>query len=99
MFYSRNSAVLFLLKSKKLVLVRLINVNHLSATCRCAGGVGYRKRKKTVLSLDSFCYRLGTVMHEIGHAIGFWHEQNRPDRDKYVEILYKNIPGSKCSYF
>lgn len=35
--------------------------------------------------------KVGTPIHEIMHALGFLHEQNRADRDQFVRIQYGNI--------
>ena len=41
----------------------------------------------------------GTVVHEIGHTVGFFHEQSRPDRDNYVRINFNNVQNGASSEF
>ncbi|XP_020614254.1 zinc metalloproteinase dpy-31-like [Orbicella faveolata] len=43
------------------------------------------------LNLAKGCWDKGVVIHEIAHALGFLHEQDRPDRDQYVRIRKENL--------
>jgi len=56
----------------------------------CSSPVG-RGRSGNSIRLARGCWRKGTVIHEIGHSIGLFHEQSRPDRDRYVTIRFENI--------
>ena len=43
------------------------------------------------VSWQPYCKYKGVLLHELGHSIGFWHEQTRPDRDSYVRIVWENM--------
>lgn len=44
-------------------------------------------------------FNKATVMHEVMHSLGFFHEQSRTDRDNYVIIYEENIKAGKEGNF
>ncbi|RXG70391.1 Zinc metalloproteinase nas-13 [Armadillidium vulgare] len=56
----------------------------------CSSSVGRVGGKQTV-SLGAGCVYFGIILHELMHAVGFWHEQSRADRNDYVRINWGNI--------
>ncbi len=63
----------------------------------CSSAIGMDGGKQTI-KLSQGC-GFGAAVHEIMHALGFWHEQSRPDRDSFVDIHWENIESGKGHNF
>ena len=74
---------------------------HFVSCFRCWSYIGriYWRKGGQTLSLGYRCNNRGIIMHEMMHAIGFWHEQSRPDRDQYVEVLWDNISKGTWHFY
>ncbi|MBT2623108.1 M12 family metallopeptidase [Chryseobacterium sp. ISL-6] len=59
--------------------------------------IGYRGGKQNI-SLDQNI-SLGSVIHEMGHTVGLYHEHCRKDRDQYVGIQWNNIQNGQAYNF
>ena len=63
---------------------------------RCWSYVGKAQASEgQSLSIGHGCGSISTVLHELMHALGFFHTSSRYDRDSYVIVRQDNIIQGK----
>lgn len=50
------------------------------------------------IGLSSSC-SVGNIIHEIGHAVGLYHEQSREDRNNWIRVLNSNVLLNQITNF
>ncbi|CAH2245721.1 astacin-like metalloendopeptidase, partial [Pelobates cultripes] len=68
-----------------------------SSSDRCWSVLGKVGGKQSLSLNKNGCMTSGTIQHETMHALGFYHEQSRSDRDDFVKIIWFYINVAGCS--
>lgn len=65
----------------------------------CSSFVGKTGGLQEISILTPGCDVVGIVSHELGHSLGFFHEQGRPDQANNVQINKANIQPARLNNF
>ncbi|XP_065358316.1 seminal metalloprotease 1-like [Calliphora vicina] len=109
-----NHTLYILQGMKTIESVSCIRFRHATATTKafvringntngCSARVGYTGAEQNlnlrIGPLDKGCFRKGSIMHELLHSLGFYHQQRAADRDNYIRIVWNNILEDKKQNF
>jgi hypothetical protein len=71
------------------------NYIHIQASTRNNSQVGMQGGRQ-IMNIVSWGSEF-IMAHELGHVLGLWHEQSRPDRDTYIRVNFNNVSKTDCS--
>jgi len=88
--WEEKTCIRFVKRTNEKYFLRFFRNTH------CWGNVGMTSY--TSISVGYGCEYQHVMTHEIGHVVGFYHEQNRKDRDDYVTVHWENIGQFKDAF-
>lgn len=74
------------------------SLNFVNVENKCWSYIG-RLGGEQKISVGNGCTSKGKIKHLVMHALGFWHEHSREDRDKSIVINKDNIRPGNVDFF
>ncbi|BDC50815.1 hypothetical protein F183_A31310 [Bryobacterales bacterium F-183] len=84
--WESKTSIRFVVRGAQANFLRVIRTENPINT---AGGIGMIGGEQTMRLREDAS--LAIHIHEIGHTVGLYHEQNRADRDRYVALDYSKV--------
>uniref|UniRef100_A0A8D0CKG8 Metalloendopeptidase n=1 Tax=Scleropages formosus TaxID=113540 RepID=A0A8D0CKG8_SCLFO len=91
--FSSLTCIRFVLRGTQSDYISIENLDGCYSVLGRTGG-------KQLVSLNKYsCVYYGIIQHELNHALGFYHEHTRSDRDQYVRINWQYVDPSQYYNF
>ncbi|XP_075044475.1 embryonic protein UVS.2-like isoform X2 [Mixophyes fleayi] len=65
----------------------------------CWSSIGKTGGSQDISLMSTGCLGRGVIQHEITHALGFYHEQSRSDRDQHLDVQWQHIAEANWGQF
>lgn len=85
----RNSCIRFTTRTNENDYIEIVSKSGCSSS---VGKIGGRQEVSLASSSGAtHCMIKGIIIHELLHALGFYHAHSSMDRDNYVKVNYENV--------
>jgi len=93
--YTSKTCIRFTPKTNQGMYIRVINdggcYSYVGKMPQIQQFINGQELSLQYINRRSGCHFKGIAIHEMMHAIGYFHEQSRPDRDTYVKVNFENV--------
>nr|CAH0102758.1 unnamed protein product [Daphnia galeata] len=93
--YHNHTCIRFVPRNGESDFIQINKLNITGWDCNSLGSGYIDGSGAHTVNFSPQCFEIepATAMHELMHRLGFDHEQERPDRDNYITVIYENIPA------